>query len=1362
MGRKPKRDQVGDAPGSGTNDAPSSGWQLDALVLWLCAVVIRVPIATGAVTLPVHPDSIHQSLEMAHLWAYGSGFRTLEFVQPEYDDAWDFFVGSPEQQASAHRSQYAMRFPLLPGFFYVLFRLCTLLGVNDYHSHVLPFAQTVFAAVTATLPAAVYSLLRVLFADEPGVRSAALLSGVLVAAHPALATLGGNALLNSFLAPFTFAGLAGWCGSDTPAALRALSGATLAVAVYVRCDLLLLCGSFAAAHPLQVLGGFRRVSVLAAIAAAAAMAAVDWALFEFPLATPVRWFVFNVYLGHSHMFGTSGDDHYVQLLINDALLQTLSIAGVGALVLLGSASPGGGLRPPQPLARTVVPKALKLALAACAVVGVHSLGAHKEGRFIHDALVLLLAALSLLLAPLAAAAPARLGSPHTWLVPPLLAAAVAISSQARGLPGTTPGGPEWFAPFWGSARRWQQQADVNAAIAFVGARGNATGLMLRMPASGNGHLPFACTWTCLHVAAPIAVLRPDHHVQVFSPAINTDVCTAPVLAMPTGVTGEDQQILQLHRTSRWVLRNRRFNYLVTPAPLAPRLAALGFQTIAEIGTAIVAQRRAASEVRADSYDYWGLWAQHAQGWLCHQYFRHAAAVPIVADVRLGLPLPGGATGEHAIRVGGSARDGAVDLCTRMGRRADDFECLYEMHGAIGVATVEHVYSNDAAQAREDALSAAPPGNGPRVARGPLNEHADDGECARWAVLGECERNPGFMKKSCAASCAKADVREPPLPLKRPLGARLPPGRVLSVHRAYLEVEVPRYEYAFVALVSPALDGDTRRGVSETLQATAQQFAVAQPGLDLLFAEALVGPASEDSARVEEAGGVLCLFFTRRHRNPRYYEGASSEARAVYEWVDRTIRSPDSELPPPGSARRYSLSPEGEVLEEAREVRGFDRRLQAFARSTRDASYRAFNPSIHGEAAGDLWVAFRVSNNTRCAGVDVWRFVGLQQMLISDLAVCQVGEDLLPIAESCHYVSVDFEALARQSAQEGGSWMQTQGLIRGFEDPRLFRLNGQWAMLVTVLVTIWSVEASGCRIALVLLDDSLRRVTSAHILSVDDTEGAYTPARFEKNWAPLVVKGRGGEEVLLLAYSWVPLILLRPSMRDGRCTRVEVIRRDDGSMSVRPAPWWKEPKIVGMPQVTTAFGFGSPDEIVRQKQHGNELPRGGSQLVQVDDGRWIGLTHSRVETYLGPLYNTHFVELVPNPTGPANEEDDEECARWAAQGECESNLDFMEESCAASCASDGVQSRGLLKLQLSLAFRFPHSNASKAAKQAIQMVMGLTPRRAYEKKKKRWGRLSSSSQMIVSFGIGDCSAHLALTTLKHLRTRAGQGYSLTYE
>jgi len=46
---------------------------LDGLLLWLFAAAFRLPSALHAATDPVHPDAVHQSLEVAHLWAYGAG-----------------------------------------------------------------------------------------------------------------------------------------------------------------------------------------------------------------------------------------------------------------------------------------------------------------------------------------------------------------------------------------------------------------------------------------------------------------------------------------------------------------------------------------------------------------------------------------------------------------------------------------------------------------------------------------------------------------------------------------------------------------------------------------------------------------------------------------------------------------------------------------------------------------------------------------------------------------------------------------------------------------------------------------------------------------------------------------------------------------------------------------------------------------------------------------------------------------------------------------------------------------------------------------------------------------------------------------
>ena len=59
------------------------------------------------------------------------------------------------------------------------------------------------------------------------------------------------------------------------------------------------------------------------------------------------------------------------------------------------------------------------------------------------------------------------------------------------------------------------------------------------------------------------------------------------------------------------------------------------------------------------------------------------------------------------------------------------------------------------------------------------------------------------------------------------------------------------------------------------------------------------------------------------------------------------------------------------------------------------------------------------------------------------------------------------------------------------------------------------------------------------------------------------------------------------------------------------------------------------------------------------------------------------------------------------------------------------------------FRLPSSNTTEARKQAIQMVMGLAVRSEPAG--------DGSTTLLVSYGVGDCSAHLAVVPLEHARS-----------
>jgi len=505
------------------------------------------------------------------------------------------------------------------------------------------------------------------------------------------------------------------------------------------------------------------------------------------------------------------------------------------------------------------------------------------------------------------------------------------------------------------------------------------------------------------------------------------------------------------------------------------------------------------------------------------------------------------------------------------------------------------------------------------------------------------------------------------------GPKLPPPQVLTTPSAYLEVEVPRYEHAFVVLLSPAAaQGAMRQALAAQLAAAAQQVATVHDEWDILFAEALVEAESRLLPRIEEAGGAVCLFFSAGFHAPRSFDGDCTGRDAFFPWLQRTILHLDADDP-----RRFPRSPAADSTSAAAEIEGFDERLQAFVRATRDESYRAFNPSVSEDGeTGEGWVAFRVSNNTRCSGVDIWAYTGLTQRLLSEVGLCRLDAEFsLPLTPSCRYVDVDFAMLAEGSAEEGGPWTESHGMITGFEDARLFRLDGRWAMLLTLPVHVWPAGASGTRVALALLDREMR-VESGRLLSIDGPW--YTPARFEKNWVPLVVSIGEAEgrprDVLLLVYSFVPLVLIRPSLRDGRCTHVELVKRR-GSLSIRPVQI----------EQSSAVGFGTG-------KFGTNLPLGGSQLIQVSDDRWRAFVHTRFDSFLGPIYNHHLVELARSPT--------------------------------------------VYGVQASPPFRLPFSNLTQAAKQSIQIVMGAAYR-------------AESDEMIVSYGIGDCSAHLATISLREL-------------
>ena len=88
--------------------------------------------------------SVHCDLRVPEPAAVPSGHRAPEFYAPQAVDARSFFLPGQDQQ-------YAMRSIVFPGFFYGIYSVAQLLGL-DYHSVVVPLVRICSVGVCSLLP----------------------------------------------------------------------------------------------------------------------------------------------------------------------------------------------------------------------------------------------------------------------------------------------------------------------------------------------------------------------------------------------------------------------------------------------------------------------------------------------------------------------------------------------------------------------------------------------------------------------------------------------------------------------------------------------------------------------------------------------------------------------------------------------------------------------------------------------------------------------------------------------------------------------------------------------------------------------------------------------------------------------------------------------------------------------------------------------------------------------------------------------------------------------------------------------------------------------------------------------------------
>jgi hypothetical protein len=116
------------------------------------AIVARAgrPFVTQA---PLHHDEIFQSIEMAHIWVFGTGIRPCEFSS------------NPDARFTSDIHYQRMRSPIYPAVFAAVLYIADALGLG-YHMTALPLCLLLQAAVSGLLPLALAHFVRNI-CDEP-------------------------------------------------------------------------------------------------------------------------------------------------------------------------------------------------------------------------------------------------------------------------------------------------------------------------------------------------------------------------------------------------------------------------------------------------------------------------------------------------------------------------------------------------------------------------------------------------------------------------------------------------------------------------------------------------------------------------------------------------------------------------------------------------------------------------------------------------------------------------------------------------------------------------------------------------------------------------------------------------------------------------------------------------------------------------------------------------------------------------------------------------------------------------------------------------------------------------------------------
>ena len=562
--------------------------------------------------------------------SYGSGYSASEFWNPVVNSTEAFYWG---KDLPVQSRQYAMRSPLFSGVFYCCFSIGRILGL-DYHGLVLPLVKMFMVAFTSTLPVGAYWMASSLFRD----RRIALSAAVWAAVHHKLVVMGSHTIVNSFVGTTSLFALCLYLENrkqvKTSTAsfgisrvlLLAFSGQLLGLSTYVRCDQVISLFFFFL-FTLKLDKFSLLCTCIVALGFLAGLfvgGAVDMVHYGYWFASPIRWFLTNVWANNSSLYGELEFSYYFRVLfVDDKTTLIPCVLAVPSLVKHLYHLVAGANTPPR-FAWDIFP-VMRLLLTTFGVLYVYSHHGHKEVRFVHDCLVFAVIAVAALVVPFMDTICSACGfgsSKFVGFVGVLLVLVpnVLLLHDSSWIVGTHNG-----QVMFSDHSSWTDAGNLNRGILDVGKRADVTGLILQIPENGDWgyfNLLSACGWTCLHHQVPISMLQPQP--EGWTSVIYTHDQFQTVCAFFS---------LNGRRSQSWVLDNKQFNYAVHHDFATKPLP--GFKLIAQYGSTGVFEREKAPTV---SFSYYDAYRNISEGRQCEVSNRHSQASYVAAadvDLRAG-------------------------------------------------------------------------------------------------------------------------------------------------------------------------------------------------------------------------------------------------------------------------------------------------------------------------------------------------------------------------------------------------------------------------------------------------------------------------------------------------------------------------------------------------------------------------------------------------------------------------------------------------------------------------------------------------------------------------------------------------------